>query len=105
MHVSKLERAYSRSVNVRKPDGSEVWIKHEAKIVVDLTEADGLMLNDEKALAEINKTLANVAITEVSNAVKEEKAKILASVQKPFPETLPNEPFATKDSFKNLPKL
>lgn len=105
MHVSKVERAYSRSVNVRKPDGSEVWIKHEARLAVDLNEADALALENRGGVDVILKTLSELVMGEVSNAVKEEKAKILSSVQKPFPENLPDEPFATKDSFKNLPKL
>lgn len=105
MHVTKLERAYSRSVNVRKPDGSEVWIKHEAKIEVAITEEDNLVLEERENIDNILKTLAEVAITEVSNAVKEEKAKILASFQKPSPGNLPDEPFPSKNTFNNLPKL
>lgn len=70
MEITHISRTYSRSVQVKKPDGTEVWIKHEATIEAN---TDGQMINTDLA------ALAQLVVSEVASSIKEEKAKILAS--------------------------
>jgi hypothetical protein len=94
----KISRSYARTLEIKKPDGTSLWIKHEAS-------AEALVSSDLSAKA--FKDLEEVVMGEVSEAIKTERAKIEASFgQSPAPV---DEPFAsgptTTSMLKNLPSL
>jgi len=74
MTPTKIKRTYARTVELKKPDGTSVWIKHEAEIeaAVDETNLQHMAQN----LAALNE----VCVSEVSTAIKNEKELFLKSV-------------------------
>lgn len=94
----KISRSYGRTLEIKKPDGTSLWIKHEAS-------AEALVSSDLSATA--YKDLEELVMSQVSEGIKAERAKIEASFGQ---STAPvEEPFAsgptTTSMLKNLPSL
>lgn len=94
----KVTRNYSRTLEIKKPDGTSVWIKHEAG-------AEALVHSE--IMGQTFKDLEEVCMEEVSTAIRNERAKIEASFS-PKPVSA-DEPFSSEpsvtSSLANLPKL
>lgn len=94
MQITRLTRAYSRSQSYKKPDGTEMWLRHEMSAEATLDE------NDAGSLKEIGEGLEEVCRKEVSASMKAEREKVLASFSKS------DEPFAGKMAgVHSMPKL
>lgn len=93
----KITRNYSRTLEVKKPDGTSVWIKHEAG-------AEALVSSE--IMGQTYKDLEEIVMEEVGTAIRNERAKIEASFN---PKPVTDEPFETKPSvttsLANLPQL
>lgn len=90
MQIKSITRTYSRSLNFKKPDGSEIWIRHEASVEASLDEQDA------QDLTGCYGDLTAIVMGEVGRTIKEEKAKIMG-VGEPFPGKAP--------SVSTMPKL
>lgn len=94
MKVTKLTRAYSRSQSFKRPDGTEMWVRHEASIEVEPGE--------DETLAEVDAGMEEIVRKEVGASIKAEKDKIMAS----FAPKERDEPFpSARTSTTAMPKL
>lgn len=95
----KISRSYARTLEVKKPDGTSIWIKHEASAELISTPEE-----TNKAF----KDLEELCMKQVSEAIKTERARIEASFGQ-APAAVSEEPFesgkSTTSMLKNLPKL
>jgi len=97
MKITEISRTYSRSLSFKKPDGCEMWIRHEmsARAEVDSETED---------VAAVGVGLEEIVRKEVASSIKAEKAKIEASfepkVDEPFPGKTPG-----MSKVKKMPKL
>ena len=93
----KISRSYARTLEVKKPDGTSVWFKHEAsaEVVVSSDIAE-----------QTYKDLEATVMQQVGDAVKTERARIEASFN---PAPTADVPFesgkSTSSLLSNLPKL
>lgn len=99
----KIQRGYSRTVEVKKPDGTSIWLKHDAMVEAILPSEDA---NVQAAFNEMRQT----CMTEVGNSIIEERRAIAAAfAPKPANAPVNDEPFEsgtpTSTLLKNLPKL
>lgn len=94
----KISRSYARTLEVKKPDGTSIWLKHEAsaEVVVSSDVA-------EKTYKDLEATV----MQQVGDAVKTERARIEASFNPaPAATDVPFESGKTTSSLlSNLPKL
>lgn len=104
MTITKVVRTYSRSVNLKKPDGSEMWIRHEATVEAMLDENDSQSQFPTQTVDEKVLTLEAMVRKEVTSALKSEReglekmwAKEASSTDEPFPGKTP--------SVASMPKL
>ena len=81
MHISKISRTYSRTISIRKPDGSDMWLKHEMTVEADLDKDDS-----PKGVGDF---IAEIASKEVRATLKEEELKTKAAFQKAMEEPFP----------------
>jgi len=70
MEVTRITRSYDRTIELKKPDGTSIWLKHGATISANI--------NPEEAtnLAILYTLLNEIVISEVATATKNEKAKL-----------------------------
>jgi len=73
MTITKVVRTYSRSINLKKPDGSEMWIRHEATVEAMLDENDSQTQFPTQTVEDKVLTLEAMARKEVTAALKAEK--------------------------------
>lgn len=94
----KISRSYARTLEIKKPDGTSVWIKHEASAE---------LISEIEKTKETFKDLEELCMSQVSEAIKTERQRIEASLGVPAQEA--NVPFesgkTTSSLLKNLPKL
>lgn len=98
MQITQISRAYSRSVSFKKPDGTEMWIKHEMTASASVGESD--------MQSEVSAGLEEICRKEVGASIKAEKAKIEASFDPK--EATSDEPFPGKTpgmKAAKMPKL
>lgn len=92
-----MSRTYSRSLSFKKPDGTEMWIRHEASMEIEPEETDA-------DLNAIDKGIEEIVRKEVSASINDEKKKIIASMQPKLDEPFPGEAMS-KDGVAKMPKL
>ena len=68
MHITKIERTYSRSLEYVKPDNTTLWLKHTATIAGELGEQDDAV--------EVSNMLHEVAFKQVNDSIIAEKKKL-----------------------------
>lgn len=86
MNLKTITRVYSRSLSFKRPDGTEMWIRHEMSASADLEEGD-----NAKAVGD---GLEEIVRKEVGASINAEKKLILASfnkVDEPFPGKMPGQ--------------
>lgn len=99
MKINRLATTYRRSISVTLPDGREAWVAHEA--LIEATFEEGELIAE--AIPANFDNLRQIAMKEVSQAIKREKDALMAAhgVQ---PQT--DEPFPSQDTaLANLPRL
>ncbi len=95
MDIKSISRTYSRSMSFKKPDGTEIWVKHEAYIEATPSEIE------TSELASCFKDLELIAMSEVNRACKEERKAITESFKKKT-----DEPFeGNGGTMEDLPTL
>ena len=96
MTITKVVRTYSRSINLKKPDGGEMWIRHEATVEALLDENDSQSQFPTQTVDEKVLTLEAMVRKEVTSALKGEREgleKLWAKEvggDEPFPGKMPN---------------
>lgn len=73
MTITKVVRTYSRSINLTKPDGNEMWIRHEATVEAFLDENDSQSQFPTQTVDEKVLTLEAMVRKEVTSALKSER--------------------------------
>lgn len=85
MQITQLSRTYSRSIEICKPDGLKMWIKHEMTATASTEESDGLK--------GVGDGLEEICRKEVGASIKAEQKKIAEAfapkVDEPFPGKTP----------------
>lgn len=99
MELTKISRSYSRSTQIKKPDGTEMWIKHEMTAEASLGEDD--------SIRDVSAGLEEICRKDVGTSTTEEKKKILASFDKvaPTDEPFPGKTPGVGSKAKKMPKL
>lgn len=77
MHISKITRTYSRTMLVKRPDGADMWIKHEMS-------AEATLESGESAKG-VGDGLHKVCSNQVQKTLEDEKAQIIKDFNEPFP--------------------
>ncbi len=70
MKILSVTRLYSRTLEMENREGNKVWIKHEAGMTCELDE------EDIKDLHASLMQMQEIVVSEVAQAIKEEKKKI-----------------------------
>lgn len=70
MEVTRITRSYDRTIELKSPDGRSIWLKHGATIEANVNPAEA------QELASLYMLLNEIVISEVSTALKNEKAKL-----------------------------
>lgn len=86
-HFSKITRSYSRSMSFRRPDGRELWIRHESTHEASL-DPDNSLSGSAESISDISETLHEQAIADVAASMAKEKKLIeqgfLGQTDEPF---------------------
>lgn len=77
MEVTRIERSYDRTIELKTPDSRTVWLKHGARIEASLKPEEA------QAVGELYLLLNEIVIAEVNTAIKNEKAKLDTAWSKP----------------------
>lgn len=93
MKITNISRTYSRSMSFKKPDGTEMWIRHEMSMACEPDEADNLKV--------VGDSLEEIVRKEVGASMKAEKEKVLASMTPKFEEPFPGK----TPGVTSMPKL
>lgn len=95
MKIKEISREYSRTVTYRKPDGTDIWLKHGAGMVIELSE------NEMTKADEASREVSDVLVAQVGDAIKAERAKLDAAFKGKN-----DEPFGGKpDALSDMPVL
>lgn len=85
MKITNISRTYSRSMSFKKPDGTEMWIRHEMSMACEPDETDNIKV--------VGDGLEEIVRKEVGASIKAEREKVIASFSpksdEPFPGTTP----------------
>lgn len=71
MQVSKIIREFSRSDEMKRPDGTVIWLKHGASVEAELESGD------MECLGDLYKMLDEIVVAEVNVKMKVARQKFI----------------------------